>query len=163
MCMTLATAVGMPPCETADSDRRRPALKPPASTAAGPSDTLHTSDARHADVRLAHHPAAASDRAHIHAFIVTDEALHPIRRHYTPSVRVQRHVKGAAPRNGCSASDHVYDPCDRRRDAPMRNRRFGPSQACVGTAHKRCADAGIDAWYGANNSVTQALSRTKSS
>ena len=31
-------------------------------------------------------------------------ALHPIRRHYTPSVRVQRHVTGAAPRNGCSAS-----------------------------------------------------------
>ena len=30
-------------------------------------------------------------------------ALHPIRRHYTPSVRVQRHVTGAAPRNGCSA------------------------------------------------------------
>ena len=31
-------------------------------------------------------------------------ALHPIRRHYTPSVRVQRHVTGAAPRNGCSAT-----------------------------------------------------------
>ena len=31
-------------------------------------------------------------------------ALHPIRRHYTPSVRVQRHVTGAAPRNGCVAS-----------------------------------------------------------
>ena len=30
-------------------------------------------------------------------------ALHPIRRHYTPSVGVQRHVTGAAPRNGCSA------------------------------------------------------------
>ena len=30
-------------------------------------------------------------------------ALHPIRRHYTPSVRVQRHVTGAAPHNGCSA------------------------------------------------------------
>ncbi len=32
-------------------------------------------------------------------------ALHPIRRHYTPSVRVHRHVTGAAPRNGCTASD----------------------------------------------------------
>ena len=30
-------------------------------------------------------------------------ALHPIRRHYTPSVRVQRHVTGAAPLIGCSA------------------------------------------------------------
>ena len=30
-------------------------------------------------------------------------ALHPIRRHYTPSVRIQRHITGAAPRNGCSA------------------------------------------------------------
>ena len=32
-------------------------------------------------------------------------ALHPIRRHYTPSVRVQRHVTGAPPRNRCTASD----------------------------------------------------------
>ena len=31
-------------------------------------------------------------------------ALHPIRRHYTPSVRVHRHVTGAALRNGCSAT-----------------------------------------------------------
>ena len=31
-------------------------------------------------------------------------ALHPIRRHYTPSVRVQRHITGAPPHNGCSAS-----------------------------------------------------------
>ena len=31
------------------------------------------------------------------------EALHPICRHYTPSVRVQRHITGAAPHNGCSA------------------------------------------------------------
>ena len=30
--------------------------------------------------------------------------MHPNRRHYTPSVQVQRHVTGAAPRNGCSAS-----------------------------------------------------------
>ena len=29
--------------------------------------------------------------------------MHPIRRHYTPSVRVQRHIRGAPPRNGCSA------------------------------------------------------------
>ena len=32
------------------------------------------------------------------------EAVHPIRRHYTPSDRVQRDVTGAARRNGCSAS-----------------------------------------------------------
>ena len=31
MRMTLATTVGMYPCETADSDRRRPALEPPTS------------------------------------------------------------------------------------------------------------------------------------
>ena len=30
-------------------------------------------------------------------------AVHPIRRHCTRSDRVQRHVRGAAPRNGCSA------------------------------------------------------------
>jgi len=30
-------------------------------------------------------------------------ALHPIRRHYTPSVRVHRHITGAPPHNGCSA------------------------------------------------------------
>ena len=30
-------------------------------------------------------------------------ALHPIRRHYTSSVRVHRHVTGAAPHIGCSA------------------------------------------------------------
>ena len=30
-------------------------------------------------------------------------ALHPIRRHYTPSVRVHRHVTGAVPLIGCSA------------------------------------------------------------
>ena len=34
-------------------------------------------------------------------------ALHPIRRHYTSSVRVHRHVTGAAPRNGCSAPYRV--------------------------------------------------------
>ena len=32
------------------------------------------------------------------------EAVHPIRRHYTPSDRVHRDVTGAARRNGCSAS-----------------------------------------------------------
>ena len=30
-------------------------------------------------------------------------ALHPIRMQCTSSVRVRRHVTGAAPRNGCSA------------------------------------------------------------
>ena len=37
-------------------------------------------------------------------------ALHPIRRHYTPSVRVHRHVTGAPPRNGCSAPHRVQRP-----------------------------------------------------
>ena len=49
MFMTLATTVGMFPRETADSDRRRPALEPPTGTAAGPSDTLHTSNTWSAD------------------------------------------------------------------------------------------------------------------
>ena len=31
-------------------------------------------------------------------------ALHPIRRHYTPSVRVYRDVTGVSRRNGCSAT-----------------------------------------------------------
>ena len=35
----------------------------------------------------------------------TQAAVHPIRRHYTPSVRVQRHTTGAAHRNGCLPSD----------------------------------------------------------
>ena len=37
-------------------------------------------------------------------------ALHPIRRHYTSSVPVHRHVTGAAPRNGCSAPYQVQRP-----------------------------------------------------
>ena len=37
-------------------------------------------------------------------------ALHPIRRHYTPSVRVRRHVTGALPRDGCSATYRVQCP-----------------------------------------------------
>ena len=32
----------------------------------------------------------------------TQAAVHPIRKHYTPSVRVQRHTTGAALHNGCS-------------------------------------------------------------
>ena len=36
-----------------------------------------------------------------------ETALHPIRRHYTPSVRVQRPTTGAAPRNRCSAPQRV--------------------------------------------------------
>ena len=31
-------------------------------------------------------------------------AVHPIRRHYTPSVRVHRHITGAPPHNGCTAT-----------------------------------------------------------
>ncbi len=37
-------------------------------------------------------------------------ALHPIRRQCTSSVRVHRHVTGAAPRNGCSAPYQVQRP-----------------------------------------------------
>ena len=37
-------------------------------------------------------------------------ALHPIRRQCTSSVRVHRHVTGAAPRNGCSAPNRVQCP-----------------------------------------------------
>ena len=37
----------------------------------------------------------------------TQAAVHPIRKHYTPSVRVQRHTTGAAPHNGCSAPQRV--------------------------------------------------------
>ena len=37
-------------------------------------------------------------------------ALHPIRRQCTSSVRVHRHVTGAAPRNGCSAPHRVQRP-----------------------------------------------------
>ena len=40
-------------------------------------------------------------RPHFHLF---QGAVHPIRRHYTRSERVQRHITGAAPRNGCSAT-----------------------------------------------------------
>ena len=36
-------------------------------------------------------------------FVLCSCALHPIRRHYTPSVRVHRHVTGAVPLIGCSA------------------------------------------------------------
>ena len=32
------------------------------------------------------------------------EAVHPIRRHYTPSDRVHRNVTGASQRNGCIAT-----------------------------------------------------------
>ena len=38
-------------------------------------------------------------------------ALHPIRRQCTSSVRVHRHITGAAPRNGCSAPYRVQCPC----------------------------------------------------
>ena len=38
-------------------------------------------------------------------FFLCVGALHPIRRQCTSSVRVHRHITGAAPRNGCSASD----------------------------------------------------------
>jgi len=39
--------------------------------------------------------------------LVVDEAKHPIRRHYTPSDRVQRDGSGVARRIGCSATDRV--------------------------------------------------------
>ena len=36
--------------------------------------------------------------------LVVDEVVHPIRRHYTPSDRVQRDGSGVVRRNGCSAA-----------------------------------------------------------
>jgi len=36
--------------------------------------------------------------------LVVDEAVHPIRRHYTPSDRVHCDGSGVARRNGCSAA-----------------------------------------------------------
>ena len=39
---------------------------------------------------------------------VVDEAVHPIRRHYTPSDRVYRDVTGVPRRIGCSATERVY-------------------------------------------------------
>ena len=39
--------------------------------------------------------------------LVEDEVVHPIRRHYTRSDRVQRDGTGAARRNGCSATEWV--------------------------------------------------------
>ena len=59
-------------------------------------------------------------------------ALHPIRRHYTPSVRVHRHVRGAAPRNGCSATTaHRH-----RGQAPQAPRRLPSGVAwCAGMVH----------------------------
>ena len=48
------------------------------------------------------HSHLCTRRPHFHLF---RGAVHPNRRHYTPSVRVQRHITGAAPRNGCSASN----------------------------------------------------------
>ena len=42
--------------------------------------------------------------------LVVDEAVHPIRRHYTPSDRVYRDRSGVARRIGCSVTDRVH--CD---------------------------------------------------
>ena len=38
------------------------------------------------------------------AMLVTDEAVHPIRRHYTPSDRVHCDGSGVVRRIGCSAA-----------------------------------------------------------
>ena len=43
-------------------------------------------------------------------FFLCVGALHPIRRQCTSSVRVQRHIRGAPPRNGCSAPYRVQCP-----------------------------------------------------
>ena len=48
-------------------------------------------------------------------------ALHPIRRHCTPSVRVYRHVTGAAPRNGCSGPCAVVSAVARPGPTPSRH------------------------------------------
>lgn len=39
--------------------------------------------------------------------LVVDEALHQIRRHYTPSDRVRRDGSGVVRRIGCSATERV--------------------------------------------------------
>ena len=49
-------------------------------------------------------PACAAPARKPARWLVTDEAVHPIRRHYTPSDRVYRDVTGVSRRNGCSAS-----------------------------------------------------------
>ena len=49
-------------------------------------------------------PACAVPARRTACKLVADEAVHPIRRHYTPSDRVQRDGSGAARRIGCSAA-----------------------------------------------------------
>ena len=67
MCMTLATAVGMPPCETADSDRRRPVLEPPTSAVpmrGSMLGTALTTQSPRLSVALSpHNPARTPDRS----------------------------------------------------------------------------------------------------
>ena len=52
-------------------------------------------------------PACAVPARRTACKLVADEAVHPIRRHYTPSDRVQRDGSGVARRIGCSATDRV--------------------------------------------------------
>ena len=63
-----------------------------------------------------------------------ETALHPIRRHYTPSVRVQRPTTGAALRNGCSAPQRVQRYVT---GAAPHNRYSEPQQAHGHTALQR--------------------------
>ena len=67
MCMTLATAVGMPPCETADSDRSRPALEPPTSAVPMRGSMLGmaliTQSPRLSVALSPHNPARTPDRS----------------------------------------------------------------------------------------------------
>ena len=59
----------------------------------------------------------------------TQAAVHPIRKHYTPSVRVQRYVTGAALRNGCSATQRVHHGTKPQREhRPTTERNTPPQQ-----------------------------------
>ena len=64
-------------------------------------------------------------------------ALHPIRRQYTSSVRVQRHVTGAAPRNGCTAPYRVQRP-----------RACGGCRGCGGLLGLSCLLLGLSSAWG---------------
>ena len=62
-------------------------------------------------------PAWAAPARKTTCKLVVDEAVHPIRRHYTPSDRVYRDVTGARRRKGCTAA------CCSRDGGPLKSER----------------------------------------
>ena len=87
------------PSHTPSARKAQPRPRSQASLSnAGNNPWLPVISTSPASVRHSH---LCTRRPHFHLF---RGAVHPNCRHYTPSVRVQRHVTGAAPRNGCSAS-----------------------------------------------------------